>query len=914
MPTVTGPDGKQYHVNAPPGATDAQIIAYVQRMVAANHKATDPTTAEQLHGAASSFLDGVIPGAGGVVSGLAGAAMHPTEMAKGFTDARRASERHEERFKEDHPYLGAAATGAGFVGGMFLPVTKLGLAAKGAEAAYDAARAVHGAEGALAATKGARAAVPLGRRVLNSAINGGIMGAAGGAMDSHADSVGGFLQDTARGGLVGASVAGALPVAGRFVAPLVSAPAQAAARRLAPAVAKAGQMIPGNVGRSIVSHAGNMALDPAETRAHRYIGNKLADAGMSDEALMAELQRRHGLGVPAAPADVHEGLRDAYGSAARRPGPATAAVRKAIDNRQRDMTARVQDHIGASLGDVTNVEAQAAALKASGKEAAAPLYDISDAQHIPFVRELQELFQRPSAVDALQIAGRQLKDKGLSLSKHGLIEGKDGIFRLGRAPTMAMYDRAKTVLDNTIYAGSKPLVSPEVTRASEGAMDIRNRLLDIMDGDGTGPRIPHPNDPGTGLGPVGPTAPAPQPGPVHTPPQPALPGQAALPAPPPRPQTPPAQLPQHAPDPTLADLGLHPPQEAPQNAVVPYQAPGLPGGPGASPPALYEAPGGLGGHGADVPAIPHPNDPQEGFDYGQRLEPEAPPEPEAPKAKRTRRMSSIPPEGLNPYWKPARDVYARSVKNKEALELGQDMAKANATDAGNRMANMTSDSQRDFFRLGHRTGLADDVSALGDYGNAARRVDGSDKARKAIATVHGDDAAQALADRLQAEHEGYQTWAAVRGNSMTSGRQAADQIAEQEQALADTGRGLWAAAQGRGIDALRHFSSSFSGEPALTNKVNDITASKLGSTSLDDVAQTLGKVGKVREADKAIAKTADKVQKGVAKMAGTRAGAAVSTPDNQVLLGYGPNDDGTYYPVYGAPGTALGKDYIPAGL
>lgn len=882
--TVTAPDGTQYHVNAPEGATDDQIMEYVQKQVKASHEASEPSFLDSLHGAASSALDGALPGAGGALSGLAGALMHPSDMRKGFTDARRASERHEEQFKQDHPYLGAAATGAGFVGGMFLPATELGLAERGAAAV-------------------ARAAPSIGRRVLNSAINGGLMGAAGGALDSHADGIGGVVQDTARGAFMGGAVAGALPFAGRLTAPLVSVPAMAAARHLAPAVGRAGRALPGRFGEALRSHAANMAMDPAEARASRYIGNKLDDAGMDGPALMAELQRRHALGVPAAPADVSETLRAAYGSAARRPGPATMAVRRAIDDRQREMTSRVQDHIGETLGDVTNVEAQAAALRQAGKEAARPLYDISDSQHIPLVRELQELFQRPSARDALQIAGRQLKDRGENIREHGLIEDRDGVFSLGPAPRMPLYDRAKTILDQTVYEGSRPFAAPEVTRAKDGALSIRNRLLEIMDGDGSGPRYPSAS---TDIAPASAspsahTAPQvspmqPQQGSLHAPAN----GGAALPSPPPN-------LLGHGPhDPTLADIGI---PDVRRGVPVTYAPPsgGVPSVPGAGPvPGVPSVPGA-----GPVPAVPGGDPSFAPFNYGQRLHPEGP-EPTSPGKRR--RTSSIPPEGLNPYWKPARDAYAGPVRNREALELGSEMAKKDVDEAANRMAAMGSQSQRDFFRLGHRTGLSKDVSGMGDYANAARRVDGNDKARKIISYVHGQERADNLFDRLAAEHEGHQTWAAVRGNSMTAGREAEDEISRQEQALADTGKGLWAAAQGRGIDALRHFSSSFSGGPALTGKVNDITASKLGSMRLSDVRQTLADVSRVRSADAAFARVSDKANKTLAKTAGSRTGAAVSTPDSQVLLGYGQNADGSYYPLYGEPGTAPAGDYIPANL
>jgi hypothetical protein len=274
--------------------------------------------------------------------------------------------------------------------------------------------------------------------------------------------------------------------------------------------------------------------------------------------------------------------------------------------------------------------------------------------------------------------------------------------------------------------------------------------------------------------------------------------------------------------------------------------------------------------------------------------------------------SAIPENGLNPYWKPAREAYAGPTQNRKALELGQDMAKDNAVDAANRMENMTNGSQRDFFRLGHRTGIAQDVRNLGDYGNAARRVDGNVDARDAISYVHGEEPSQALFDRLGAEQEGYQTWAALRGTPR-AGREA-DQIAEQEHALADTGRGLWAAAQGRGMDAVRHLSTAFSGEPALTGPINERTAGGLGSTDLGDIRGMLGSVRRGRVADNAAAGRAQKFTSQSAKVIGSRTGAGVSTPDSEVLLGYGERGDGTFYPVYGPPGGTLADGFIPAGL
>lgn len=830
--TVTGPDGNTYKVNAPEGTDQKRIMAWVQDKVSKSRQASKPGFLDNAHGALTSFLDGVIPGAGGVASGIANAWNFNGTPIKDFKEGRRAAERHQERFKQDHPVLNAGATGAGFVGGMFVPVTKVGLAARGAEVAAQ------GARGAEVASQAAKAG--LGRRALNSGANGALYGTAGGALSSHADSAGGVLQDAARGGLAGAAVAGSLPYAGRLVSPLASPIASAAGRKVAPALAAAGRALPGRTGKGLERSAQALSRPAADTRASRYIGGKLEQAEMDPAALMTELNRRQSMGVPAAPADTHELLRDAYGSAARRPGPATAAVRRSIDARQREMSARVSGHIGETLGPVTNVEQQAQALRTQAEEAARPLYDISDAQPIPLVRELRELFDTPSGREAMQVAGRELQDRRANLTEMGLVQGKDGVFSLGEAPTMPFYDHMKSVLDEGVFAGGAPFAPREASRFGKGAREIRQDLLRIMDGDGSGPRMP-----------------------------------------------------------AAQGSDIVPPQASPQGpsgavAGLPAPPPGI--GRRENLPVPYEAPGGA----LDVP-----------LDQGRRLSPE---ELQAPQGGQEPLGSAIPSNGLNPYWKPARDAYAGPTQNRKALELGDQMAKDSATDAANRMENMTTGSQRDFFRLGNRTGLSQDVRGLGDYGNAARRVDGNLDARDAISYVHGDEAADSLFDRLAAEHEGYQTFAAVRGNSMTAGREASDEIARQEQSLADTGRGLWAAMQGRGIDAARHFGSAFSGEPALTNRVNELTAQGLGNTDLAGVRQMLGNVRRTRVMDEAADKVGTNAAQQVAKTLGSRTGAGLSTPDDQVLLGYRERPDGSFEPVYGNPWSDPGEDVIPADL
>lgn len=214
---ITAPDGSVHQVTAPDNATQAQVQAYVQRTLGRPQEGQG--VLNSVHGAAAAVLDGALPGAGGVASGILSAAGNALEApfssgvsfdpAGSFRSGRAASERHEERFKVDHPALSKAATAAGFVGSLALPVTEVGLGVRGAQAAL----------------KG---------RMLNAAANGALYGSAGGLLSSHADSPGGALRDTARGALTGAGAGSALPICG---AP-TGQPHAALDRRLWPCAAR----------------------------------------------------------------------------------------------------------------------------------------------------------------------------------------------------------------------------------------------------------------------------------------------------------------------------------------------------------------------------------------------------------------------------------------------------------------------------------------------------------------------------------------------------------------------------------------------------------------------------------------------------------------------------------------------------
>lgn len=822
---VRGPDGSIHQVTAPDNATPAQVQAYVQ------HQLNQPTTLDHLHGAATAFLDGALPGAGGVVSGIANAALHPSHPLDSFSSGRQAAERHEEGFKQAHPYLGAAATAAGFVGGLALPTSELGLAGRGAQAAL----------------KG---------RLLNGAANGAILGGAGGLLSSHANSALGAVADAAKGAVTGGIAGGAIPVASRLAAPITSPIANGLNRTVvAPAIARLAKLAPPSLSRGLQNRASALGGDPAEKHASRYIGNVIAGAGHDPASVITDIQRRQALGVPAVPADISEHLRDAYGSAARRPGPITTAVRRTIDARQAEQTARAQQHIADTLGPTANVDQQARALGQQAREQANPLFDIAYAggSQAPLEHHFTQAFQHSSA--AVSDAQRALQE-----AQHGLTFAKT---RTAPHQGENVYWASQANAGERAAHANVAQAQDALAAAQAHHESIRSRLQQAQ-ADGS----------------------ADAPGATWSP-----------------------RIQQFLDDP-IAQEGL-------SKGLSVQRLESLADGKAFNP-REYAITGTDHAGNPVVSAVPNTRNLHAvklGFDdiiNGYDRAPNGAPilDQYGRAVDKVRKSFLQEVDRINPAYREARQAWAGPIQDQNALKLGKGLATTSAEDIANRTEDF-SDSELAHFRLGHRSGLAENVAGLGDYGNAAGFLEGSLKKRGAIAQAHGDDAAQALADRLEAEKEAYLTYATVRGNSHTAGRQVADEIAEQEQSLADAGKGLWAAGQGRFLDAARHFGNAYGGNYAAGKAVNEKVAGTLGSQDINHVRQALGDVRRVRVADKAAQQRTLTRHQVSAKLFGSRTGAGVSTPADQALLGYGQNDDGSNYPVYGTPGTQLGADYIP---
>ncbi|RVT92843.1 hypothetical protein [Sphingomonas crocodyli] len=627
MITVTLADGRKVDVRTNDPQKAAKIAHGWSRGNPKGLPKAPPSSAlRTARGLAGNFAEGVLPGSSGFLSGAGKALVNAAEapfsdevdfepMAS-YSAGQRDQEAQNKATTQEHPYLSGAAQFGGMAAGVLLPGANI---ARGAS---------------------------LGQKAYAGVKTAGAYGVASGLMSSKADNVSDRVADAVSSGAIGAMTGGAFPVAGRIASataaplrPIIQPVVSAAGRGLQ----RVGASLPGRAGTVINREGQQLARDRGQAAGNQRLDRMIREAPhpvtggpMRPAQVAPEVARRQQMGVPAVAADISEPVRSGFRTAVRSPGPAVSAVRRAIDQRQAQAAERATGHIGATLGPVGNVEAQARALTEEAKRVAGPLFDLSDAQPIPLTRELQELFSRPGGNRAMRHAATSLQDEGLEPLRQGLVEAADGSFSLGPVPGMKFYDRAKSSLDEEVFAGRSPFATPDVQRHARGAASIRARLLSIMDG---------------------------------------------------------------------------------------------------------------------------------GEDFGTG--------------------TSIPPEGLNPHWKPARDAYGGPVQSRKALELGQELATSDAAEIGNRMAAMTPE-QVGHFRLGHRSGLAADVRAVPDYGDPARRLGGTLERREALTAAHGPEASGRLLERLDAEQDASRTYQAIRGVN----GDVAPNIEEQERAIADAAGSL----------------------------------------------------------------------------------------------------------------------------
>lgn len=142
-----------------------------------------------------------------------------------------------------------------------------------------------------------------------------------------------------------------------------------------------------------------------------------------------------------------------------------------------------------------------------------------------------------------------------------------------------------------------------------------------------------------------------------------------------------------------------------------------------------------------------------------------------------------------PAFAQARAAHAGPIQDRRAFQVGLEdvpgSARRNANDAAAQMGGMST-SQLDQFRLGDRTRLGDVVHGSSRWADATSPIIGNDARMSLIRSIHGDDAADQLFARADAERQSHLTYREVQG-SRRAGRMGEEDL--------DAANGLQAAGQ-----------------------------------------------------------------------------------------------------------------------
>lgn len=148
----------------------------------------------------------------------------------------------------------------------------------------------------------------------------------------------------------------------------------------------------------------------------------------------------------------------------------------------------------------------------------------------------------------------------------------------------------------------------------------------------------------------------------------------------------------------------------------------------------------------------------------------------------------------------ARAAFAGPASEREALQVGRDMATANPRDIAPRMQGMTP-GQQEQFKLGQRVAMADTVDKVRYSSNPYQNIYGSPVAQQRAATVFGEEPAAAMKQAYDIEQTMGRTAYDTLGGSPTAMRAAADEAFDSPMGTA-IDMGFAAATGGGGVSEL----------------------------------------------------------------------------------------------------------------
>ena len=351
---VSGPDGAQYEVNAPDNASDADIMAYVQKSAVPDPKTPaaqpeqpqrsdldkrmDERVAKEAAGGFAphaspaqylpfgSWLDeasaGIDAGLNKVSGGRIGA---PYDEAKAYQDAR-------QRYIDNN--ASGLEKGAAMVGGVV------------ASAPFGAARVFRG--------------TTLLPEIGNAALTGAGYGALYGGGEGEGEN---RVLNAVKGAAIGGTVGGVAPVVARGIGNAVSY------------ATNRGATLP-------------PALQPFERGAVNRVADDIASSGLTPQRYAQEAQE---LGPQGMLLDMGEDLRGSAETLANTHGPQLPIVRGELNARRADAPDRIRAGVDRALGPERNLGQFVDTVTRGTRQQAAPYYDQFHATSIPVTPEIRNV-------------------------------------------------------------------------------------------------------------------------------------------------------------------------------------------------------------------------------------------------------------------------------------------------------------------------------------------------------------------------------------------------------------------------------------------------------------------------------------------------------------------------------------------
>lgn len=294
----------------------------------------------------------------------------------------------------------------------------------------------------------------LGAHAINGLATGAAYGAGSGLLN---DTGNGRIANATNGLMFGGAVGAAAPAALRTASEIGGY-----AKRFTPFVARAADAL-----GAAASQARGLPTPPpfatARAQAERLLGADMRRSHIAQgmgvmgpaatpENVAAEVARRQAMGVPAMPADTSDNLRTALRWASEGRGPMATMARERLRARQVQQGPRIRQHVQDELGQAVDPIAEAEAITSRARSAAASDYQAAYAQGSPMVidQTLGELMNRPAVRDALPQAYRNIENWGRNPEAMGFRMHDDGSVSMSQQPSFEAFDQVTRTMNGQL--------------------------------------------------------------------------------------------------------------------------------------------------------------------------------------------------------------------------------------------------------------------------------------------------------------------------------------------------------------------------------------------------------------------------------------------------------------------------------